>query len=967
MRLVATSWLVCAALQAFAATNTVLNTNDTGPGSLRDIILTAAPGDTVVFDPALSGQTITLTNGQLEISSPLTIDASSLARGMTLSGNHSTRVFLIRSNADVTMKGLLITDGVAETEGGGGIRNEGDLTLISCTISGNVSEDGYLFGGGGIENDHGNLVLTACTVSSNSASAYGGGLDNYLGILTLTSCTLFGNSADFDGGGIYNDGTLTVRSCTITGNSADASGGGLYHDDASTAAFTLENSIVTGNQSGNASPNIFGPITISGGVNLLSGDPLLAPLGDYGGRTQTMPPRPGSPAIDAAGATTLSFDQRGFPRVVGYAPDIGAVEFTGRVVNSSADSGPQTLRAAIQEATAGQVIAFSPSLSGRTITLTNGELVIPHDLMIDGLGLPAGIAISGGDNSRVFLVQSNAEVVLNRLTIEDGRADAPGSLSDNAGGGILNWGTLTLSACTLSGNHAAYGGGIYNGGVMNVNSCTLAGNSADWCGAIENEGVLTLKFSTVFGNSAQSSAAGFYSVSETAELTLENAIVAGNTRSNVEDNIDVPAMTTNGVNLISTDPRLAPLGHYGGPTQTMPPLPGSPAIDAAGSTSLTTDQRGFARIIGSKPDIGAVEADAAWVVNNQDSGSGSLRMAMANPVSGGLVEFAPNLSGQTITLTSGQLAIATNLTIDASSLIKGLILSGNSTTRVLALHQGTTVVLRGLTIQGGYTMLPGGGIFIDAATLTMTGCSIVENAALLPGVGGGGVFNNLGALKLVNCTLAKNFSAYGGGLYTYNGASTLVNCTVSSNSATILGGGLFDNTVGTITLDNSIIAGNTAPANPNRGGMAQINRSLGTSFLSGNPMLAPLGDYGGPTLTMPPRLGSPVIDAGVLTTNTPPADQRGLLRIMGAALDVGAVELQVDDLRPLHLDSSWLDDHFVLSVSGPVFLSGTPVEIQRSTNLVDWEYWQDFTLGTAPASFVNTNAAPMYFYRIVGP
>ena len=81
----------------------------------------------------------------------------------------------------------------------------------------------------------------------------------------------------------------------------------------------IENSIFAGN-----SPISF-PATFTGSNNLTSGSPLLAPLGDYGGPTQTMPPLPGSPAIDAGGTTSLITDQRGLPRV--STPDIGAVEY----------------------------------------------------------------------------------------------------------------------------------------------------------------------------------------------------------------------------------------------------------------------------------------------------------------------------------------------------------------------------------------------------------------------------------------------------------------------------------------------------------------------------------------------------------------------------------------------------------------------------------------------------------------
>src|SRR4030095_6408986 len=77
----------------------------------------------------------------------------------------------------------------------------------------------------------------------------------------------------------------------------------------------------------NSGNDIQGSGTYSG-VNLTSGDPLLAPLGDYGGPTPTRPPLPGSPAIDAAtNGMGFTIDQRGLPRVNGFNVDLGAVEF----------------------------------------------------------------------------------------------------------------------------------------------------------------------------------------------------------------------------------------------------------------------------------------------------------------------------------------------------------------------------------------------------------------------------------------------------------------------------------------------------------------------------------------------------------------------------------------------------------------------------------------------------------------
>ena len=163
--------------------------------------------------------------------------------------------------------------------------------------------------------------------------------------------TLTGNSCSSDGGaGIDNEGgAVTVNQSTLTLNNAPSpaygnGSGGIGTYGGSTTIF---NSIVAGNTSP-SNPNLYGSITQTG-VNLTTGNPLLAPLGNYGGPTPTMPPLPGSPAIDGGtSGTSFNTDQRGLPRIVGPFADIGAVEFQyGPVVSSAADSGENTLRAAI--------------------------------------------------------------------------------------------------------------------------------------------------------------------------------------------------------------------------------------------------------------------------------------------------------------------------------------------------------------------------------------------------------------------------------------------------------------------------------------------------------------------------------------------------------------------------------------------------------------------------------------------
>jgi hypothetical protein len=135
----------------------------------------------------------------------------------------------------------------------------------------------------------------------------------------------------YQGGGIYNGGTLTLTSSTLSGNSA-LFGGGIYNYNP--ASLTIISSIVSLNQAGTG-PNIFDWNDPGGNYNLIGGNPRLAPLGWYGGPTQTMALRAGSPAIgggapnatDAEG-NLLSTDQRGVARPTGKGavPDIGSFQ-----------------------------------------------------------------------------------------------------------------------------------------------------------------------------------------------------------------------------------------------------------------------------------------------------------------------------------------------------------------------------------------------------------------------------------------------------------------------------------------------------------------------------------------------------------------------------------------------------------------------------------------------------------------
>ena len=240
---------------ASAATLTVTTTADSGAGSLRQTLAGAAAGDTLVFASSLSGQTITLTSGQLTVSQTQTIDGNALASPVTISGNHTSRVFSIPSGTTVTLLHLSIIDGAPAGDDGGGILNDGTLTLVACTLS-----DNSAYKGGGIHNG-GTLTLTACTLSDNAAyegEYSAGGIHNF-GTATLTACTLSGNSSHYSGG-ILNYGTLTLTACTLSDNSADCGGGILNGGTLTLTACTLSGNAAT---YGGGIYNTWGTLTLT--------------------------------------------------------------------------------------------------------------------------------------------------------------------------------------------------------------------------------------------------------------------------------------------------------------------------------------------------------------------------------------------------------------------------------------------------------------------------------------------------------------------------------------------------------------------------------------------------------------------------------------------------------------------------------------------------------------------------------
>jgi len=301
----------------------------------------------------------------------LTIDGLGVADGYTTHAGAG-----VSSSGSVALSGVVVANcRVSPTSyaSGGGVYAQGDITVAYSTI-----HDNYGYHGGGLWT-MGNLTLTASTVADNAAYM-GGGIWTHGDGFTLTGSTVSGNHAGFNSGGLLaysvsgtGSGTAAIVDSTISGNLSDDYTGGAYIANMnvelanSTVAFnrssrgcnglgiggrftyavSLDSALLADNSrsiAGTAydfATYISSPYTLTASHNLvvssrtplpsdtIVADPLLLPLADNGGPTQTHALAGSSPAIDAGdNALGLADDQRGsgYARVAGAAADIGAFE-----------------------------------------------------------------------------------------------------------------------------------------------------------------------------------------------------------------------------------------------------------------------------------------------------------------------------------------------------------------------------------------------------------------------------------------------------------------------------------------------------------------------------------------------------------------------------------------------------------------------------------------------------------------
>ena len=821
-----------------------------------------------------------------------------------------------RLTLSVTVSGN--STGGGSANGGGVFSSDGDVTLTDSTVSGNSTT--LMFGvssGGGIFSSSGDISLTNSTVIGNSAVGFGGGISATFGNVSLTNNSeVSGNSSSYDGGGILTRlGDVSLNNSSVSGNVAgydnsgfrSSSGGGIRTSDGDVF---LINSTVSGNSSLDSGGGVF---TFDGDVSVinstLSGN---SSGGDGGGiwarESQVVivsstitnnsaeiggginiPTNSSSPSLTLHNSIVAGNSDNG------TAPDVGAagVAMNDLIVENSLIG--DTTGSEITTTTGLGNILNQPAMlaplsdnGGPTLThaLLSGSPAIDagNDLLaVDADGNSLLTDQRGGVSTRSFddptatgtgvdigAFELHALVVDNQVDEDDGNHGV-GDLSLREAIGLVN-GDAELDTITFAAN-------VFTGGDSNVIRLTQ-------------------------GQLVVSDALGIDATS------VGGIVLTGDAN---DDDVTLP-----GTHI--TDVSASFGGTYGAADDLLDD--NSRVLDFTGSGTLNlsgltvTGGRAIGSLSGGgiSTDSGNVFLTSSTVSGNKGIGRGGGILTLSGDVS--LVSSIVSLNssqrnGGGIFTSSGNVSLTSSTVSDNSSGNGtsgeggGIYTSSGSVSLISSTVSGNTTTGR----RGS-----GGGIHTSTGDVSLTSSTVSGNSTSGSSSDGGGIFARSGNVFLTSSTVSGNsvtdFSAFGGGIITLAGDVTLTNSTVTENSSSGNGSGISLLGQGTLTLHNSILAGNTnGDVLISADGIdnlivehsligdttgSGITETTGTgNILNQSALLGPLADNGGHTFTHALLLGSPAINAGsnalaeeLLT------DQRGENRIADQTVDIGALELQ---------------------------------------------------------------------------
>jgi hypothetical protein len=528
------------------------------------------------------------------------------------------------------------------------------------------------------------------------------------------------------------------------------------------------------------------------------------------------------------------------------APAIPVLASTITVTNC-ADAGAGSLRDAVAAAVSDDTIDFSATLGCSTISLTSGAITIGQggdgqpitNLDIDGPGRNV-LTIDGGYADRVLVhdVGATGALTISGLRLQHGFIDQDGGCIRSDGG--VNLSDVEVSECTagVGGVGGARGGGISVGGDATLMSSFVGDNKVDgttgdaYGAGLFAGGTAMLIATTISGNFATS----------TNGASFGGGVAVGSHAGIAQGTLTVSSSA------IQNNTAFSHCGYCG----------------VRGGGVFVYGNSAF--------EDSTISGNTAFSDAHYGAGGG-LYFNGAQPVSATLTDT--DLGSNTADENGGAIGANGDLSITRGTISGNSAQSGGA---ILVLSGNTDLV--GSLLTGNIAMDRGGGIFIHGyGNVAAENTTISENLAL---GNGGAIANTYGSVHLSNSTLTANSAnGFGGGIWFYDAYYTL-------------------------GLESTLVAGNTAGGNPDDifapGGtvegshdliVAALSLNVPPDTLSSDPMLLPLADNGGPTMTHALDDGSPAIDTGDNPLDLA-TDQRGIgfVRAFGAAADIGAFEVQ---------------------------------------------------------------------------
>jgi len=580
------------------------------------------------------------------------------------------------------------------------------------------------------------------------------------------------------------------------------------------------------------------------------------------------------------------------------------------------------------------------------LTLANGSIGI--QLSPTAIATIDSCVITGMGDTALVLAGNSIMKVTNSLIYGNSTVGGNSTMGTTSGGGIAsNGGTLTVSNSTITGNSAgSTGGGIYNNGTATITNSTITGNiSTGDGGGIYNVGGVTITNSIVAGNSSKSSAN--YADCDSCGPQSSNNLIGGTPPAlgplawnggYTKTMLPLYGSTVIGAGSYvagepATDQRGFPRPTSGtidlGAVQTHYLTVNELADMDDGSCTVTTcslrdaleqaNKDGEGNIhftVNGRATVTSRKPLPAIAVDLNIAGPGASKLTIdgdgASAVGSVLtinLDKVVAISGVTITNGNATAAAAGGgITSYGGLTVSNSVITGNTSDSGGGIvSNGEWLLVDSSTISGNTSYSVGGAIFnFNGSILIVNNSTLSGNTAINDG---GGIGSTDGAVLLNNSTISGNSADEGGGINYGCSAQgpcmgvTINNSTISANTATLGTAGGIHNALATVTLYNSIVAGNTTAGTANSGDCTNCGTQNQYNFIGGNPELTPL--QGAPNGTaqavMIPMPGSPVIGAGswLLSANGPTilnqdlhTDERGYSRPTSStsAIDLGAVQ-----------------------------------------------------------------------------